>query len=88
MTVYLDYWPRERFEVAVPVCDLCSRPITKFPCPIIIAPFDYILVCWKRNGSIDHRHSHIVKGGMAHCESCFPKVMKELKERGEEVIQR
>jgi len=78
MTVYLEYWPKEKFEMPNPVCDLCRRPITEFPCPVIIAPFDYILIAGRR--------SHIMKGGMAHCETCFPKVIQELRERGEEVI--
>jgi len=93
LTVYLEYWSKEKFEEATPglkqpVCDLCSRPITKFPCPIIIAPFDYILVTWKPDGRINPRRSYVMKGGMAHCETCFSKVMVELKERGEEVILR
>jgi hypothetical protein len=80
MTVYLEHWPRERFEVTFPVCDLCSTPITKFPCPVIHQPFDYILIAGRR--------SHVMKGGMALCESCFPKVMSEFRQRGEEVILR
>jgi len=87
MTVYLEYWPRERFEMQPPVCDLCATPLIKFPCPVIIAPFDYILVCWT-NARFDPRRSYVMKGGMAHCETCFPKVIQELKERGAEVILR
>ncbi|MEM2779229.1 MAG: hypothetical protein QXH00_11130 [Candidatus Jordarchaeales archaeon] len=84
-TTIVEYWPKSRFKVPNPVCDLCSTPLTDFPAPVVIHPFDYIMMRFMGNRLVG---GYIMRGGLAMCRKCFETVMKELREKGETIIER
>lgn len=84
-TTIVEYWPKEKFKVANPVCDLCTAPLVEFPVPVVIHPFDYMMLRFKGDRVVG---GYVMKGGLAMCKKCFRNVMDELKEKGETIIER
>jgi hypothetical protein len=81
--VRVELWSREKFTVANPVCDSCSKPLTDFPAIVVHQPFDYILTRFKGEKLLG---GYIMKGGMVMCSKCFLANLKEYLEKGDKII--
>jgi hypothetical protein len=81
--VKIELWNRERFAVANPVCDLCSKPLMDFPALVVHQPFDYILMRFKDEKVVG---GYVMRGGLAMCSKCFLANLKEYLERGDKIV--
>jgi len=81
--VRVELWSREKFTVANPVCDLCSKQLTDFPAIVVHQPFDYILMRFKDERLVG---GYVMRGGLAICSQCFLASLKEYLERGDKII--